>query len=436
MRYYLNRMKFSKAWIVSVDMGYGHQRTAYPLRHLAFNGKIITANNYDSMPKGDKKIWEKLYNFYNFISNFHEVPLVGKGVFKIFDAFQKIPPFYPRRGHFKSNLALKNSYALFRRGWGRDLIEKLKKENPSLPIITTFFTPAFMAEFFKYPGDIFCIVSDTDAARAWAPLNPSSSRIKYLAPTSRVAERLELYGIRKENIILTGYPLPMENIGENFETVKKDLRERILNLDPAGKYKQRYSSLIREHLGDLVEKSNHPLTILFAIGGAGAQKRLASLILKGLRKSIEAGRIKIFLGAGIREEVNGFFLKSISNLKLNKFLGSNLEIIFTKDLFDFFRQFNEALRKTDILWTKPSELSFYTALGLPIIIAPPIGSQEDFNKEWLTQLGSGLSQKNPAFADQWLFDLLKEGWFAEAAMDGFVEAEKSAVNNITKIISK
>lgn len=96
-------------------------------------------------------------------------------------------------------------------------------------MVATFFTPAFMAEFFEYPGDIFCIVTDTDAARIWAPLEPSRSRIKYLAPTARVAERLELYGVKKENIILTGFPLPMEN-GENHETIKEDLRTRILNL--------------------------------------------------------------------------------------------------------------------------------------------------------------------------------------------------------------
>ena len=428
--------QYSKAWVVSVDMGYGHQRTAYPLRHLAFQGKIITANNYDGMPKGDKKIWESLYNFYNFISNFHEVPLIGKWVFKIFDAFQKIAPFYPKLDHSKSNLAVKNSYALFRKGWGRDLIGKLKRENPNLPIITTFFTPAFMAEFFEYPGDIFCIVTDTDAARAWAPLNPSKSRIKYLAPTNRVAVRLEQYGLRKENIILTGYPLPMENIGENFGTIKEDLRERILNLDPVGNYRKRYGQLVKGRLGDLAEKPSRPLTILFAVGGAGAQKSLAVSVLKGLRKSIEGNRIKVFLAAGIREEVNEFLLEGVRNLNFSKFLDASLEILFAKDLFDFFKQFNLALRKTDILWTKPSELSFYSALGLPIVIAPPIGSQENFNKEWLIQLGAGLFQKNPAYAEEWLFDLLKEGWFAEAAMDGFIEVEKSGVNNIAKIILK
>lgn len=418
-----------------MDMGYGHQRTAYSLRHFAFKDRVIAINNYAGMPRQDKKIWDGLRNFYNFISNLHEIPVIGKPAFKIFDAFQKIAPFYPQRTHPKSNLTLKNMYSLFKRGWGRDLIEKLKNENPDLPFVATFFTPAFMAEFFEYPGDIFCVVTDTDAARVWAPLEPSLSRIKYFASTHQAAARLVLYGVRKENVIISGYPLPSENIGPNYEIVKEDLRLRMLNLDSSGKYRQRYGMLVKEKLGDLPEKSSRPLTVLFAIGGAGAQKGLALKVVKGFRKSIKAGRVKIILAAGIREEVKTFLLRSIANLNLNKFLGGNLEIIFAEDLFDFFRQFNEALRKTDILWTKPSELSFFAALGLPIIIAPTIGSQEDFNKEWLIELGVGIPQKNPAAAEEWLFDLLERGWFAEAAMDGFLEAEKSGTDNIARAIS-
>jgi len=33
-------------WLISVNMGYGHQRTAYPLKDLAFEEKIINANDY------------------------------------------------------------------------------------------------------------------------------------------------------------------------------------------------------------------------------------------------------------------------------------------------------------------------------------------------------------------------------------------------------
>lgn len=38
-----NKKKISKAWVVTVDMGYGHQRAAYPLKKFAYGG-IINAN--------------------------------------------------------------------------------------------------------------------------------------------------------------------------------------------------------------------------------------------------------------------------------------------------------------------------------------------------------------------------------------------------------
>ena len=93
------------------------------------------------------------------------------------------------------------------------------------------------------------------------------------------------------------------------------------------------------------------------------------------------------------------------------------------------------MRKTDILWTKPSELSFYAGLGIPIIVAPTIGSQEDFNKRWLLHVGAGISQEDPNYSVEWIYDLLNAGDFAEAAMQGFVEIEKKGVFNIKKIIS-
>ena len=111
-----------------------------------------------------------------------------------------------------------------------------------------------------------------------------------------------------------------------------------------------------------------------------------------------------------------------------------IEIIFGDNIEDYFRKFNLALRKTDILWTKPSELSFFAALGLPIIIAPPVGSQEEFNRRWLQKSGFGIQQENPNYINEWLFDWLDKGYLAEAAMQGFVEGESLGTINIEKII--
>jgi hypothetical protein len=134
---------------------------------------------------------------------------------------------------------------------------------------------------------------------------------------------------------------------------------------------------------------------------------------------------------GVRRELEKYFVDNIKHLKLDGWV----HLLSAYTIEEYFTVFNEALRETDILWTKPSELSFYAGLGIPIIIAPTIGSQEDFNKRWLLHTGAGLSQENPNYADQWFYDLLNGGDFAEAAMQGFMEIEKMGTYNIEKIIA-
>lgn len=422
-----------KIWLISVNMGYGHQRTAFPLRDFAFGGIPIQANDYQEIPKKDRKIWETSRRGYELISGIKRIPYVGDLTFFIFDQFQKILNFYPRRNLSKPNFQLRQTYSFIKKGWGEHLIRKLEKK--PLPLVSTFFVPVFMAEHFNYPGEIFCIVCDADISRSWAPFFPEKSRIKYLVPTARTMERLKLYGVRPENIFLTGYPLPLENIGsEKAEVLKYDLENRILNLDIKKRYMQFYEPLIRKHLGYLPKKSDHLLTLMFAVGGAGAQKEIGINIVKSLKDEIKKKKIKIILVAGIRKKVNEYFERGLRSLRLGSC--KNIEIIFDEKIEDYFRLFNQALRKTDILWTKPSELSFYSALGLPIIIAPSVGSQEEFNKRWLLKSGFGLLQENPKYVRQWLFDWLKNGYLAEAALQGFIEGEKSGVLNIKKVIEK
>lgn len=420
-----------KAWLVAVNMGYGHQRTAYPLKDLAFSGKVIQANDYEGISQKDRKVWETSRIVYEFASTFKRVPVIGGTVFSILDFFQKIFSFYPKRDLSKPSTQLKQVYSFIKMGWGKDLIEKLKK-NP-LPLVSTFSVPAFMAEYFNYPGEIYCVVCDADISRSWAPLEPSKSRIKYFASTQRSLERLKLYGVKPENILLTGYPLPKELIGsESAEILKENFRYRLLNLDPKKRYLEKYGTLVREKLGVLPEKPNHPLTIMFSVGGAGAQKEIGAKIVKKLANKIKNNEVKIILSVGIKGKIRDFFEKNLKRLVLD----GGVEIIFEKDINDYFRVFNEKLKKTDILWTKPSELSFYSALGLPIIIAPPVGSQEDFNKRWLEKSGFGISQGDPDYVEEWLFDWLEEGFFAEAAFEGFIEAAGLGIYNIEKIVLK
>jgi hypothetical protein len=419
-----NKKTKKEAWVVAVDMGYGHQRSAYPLRHLAPQGKVINANSYEGIPRKDRKIWETSKRFYDFISTFRRVPVIGKLAFAIFDKSQRILSFYPSRDLSKPTFQLKQNYNFIKKGWGKDLIDKLK-EKP-LPLITTFFTPAFMAEFYDYPEEIYCVIPDADISRSWAALNPKKSKIKYFVPNSRTSERLQLYGVNPDNIFLTGFPLPKENIGgEDTAVLKSDLRQRLANLDSQKKYRQTYGAMVERELGEL-PSSSRPLTIMFAVGGAGAQKELGVKIVKNLAGKLKSGEVKIILVAGIRKKVKDYFLENLAEAE-------KVEIIFAEDINSYFSKFNEALRKTDILWTKPSELSFYSALGLPILVAPPIGSQERFNQRWLLKSGFGLAQGKPDHTEEWLFDWLDKGYFAESAMEAYMEGRQLGTFIIEKL---
>lgn len=432
----MHKKNGQKAYVVAVDMGYGHQRAAQPLHIMADKGKIINANSYPGIPDSDKKFWEQSRESYEWLSKFKKTPLIGERIWAFFDNFQKIPSFYPKRDLSNPNMQLKWFLHFIKKGWGKHLIAKL--EEKPLPLITTFFVTAFMAEYFNYSEEIYCLATDTDISRSWASIAPAQSRINYFAPNYRVAERLKLYGVRPSKIFLTGFPLPNENLGgPDLQILKEDLGHRLFNLDPKRKYLTHYGDTVCKHLGRACfpTKRHHPLTITFAVGGAGAQRETGVEICNSLKKRIKHRQVRIVLVAGIRNEVYSYFKDQIRQLGLANHLGKDIVIIHASNKEQYFEKFNRALRTTDILWTKPSELSFYTALGIPIIMTPPIGSQEEFNRKWLTTIASGTDQEDVRYTNQWLFDWLDSGWFAEAAMEGFLEAPKYGTYNIQKVIS-
>ena len=83
-----------KAYIVTVDMGYGHQRAAYPLKDIATlppgmkkhdESNIICANTYPGIPHSDKIRWEGGRNLYETVSRMKKLPIIGKPVFGLMD---------------------------------------------------------------------------------------------------------------------------------------------------------------------------------------------------------------------------------------------------------------------------------------------------------------------------------------------------------------
>lgn len=424
-----------KAWVVTVDMGYGHERPAFAMRDIAY-GDPVVANNYPGIPKEDRKMWESSRTLYEFISRFKKVPLLGPAAFGIMDRIQRIKPFYPRRDLSDTTLQVRGMYRLIRKGLGKDLVRRLSARK--MPLISTFFLTAFAAEEHDYPEDIYLVTTDADVSRAWVAEDPKKSRIRYFASNGRVVERLRLYGVPAENIFLTGFPMSKALIGGvDSKSIRKDLGERVCHLDPNGIFYGKYHETLKRELGvsNCRLKPTHPLTVTFAVGGAGAQKALGVTIAKSLREKIRRKEILLNLVAGTRKEVAKYFKDGLKDIGLEKDIGSGVRIVYQPARKDYFHKFDLLLRHTDILWTKPSELSFYAGIGLPIIMAPTVGSQEDFNRLWLQTLGAGIDQFDPEYTNEWLFDWVRSGGLARMAWNGFIEAPTHGTYRIEKIIT-
>ena len=420
-----------------MDMGYGHLRAASALLPFAFKKRIMNADSYPSIPALDKLLWKEIRALYEIISRFKKIPVIGDLVFTLFiDQFQEIKEFYPRtQGIEPPTLQLRQIYRLLQeRNWGKHLISVLNK-NP-MPLVTTFSVIAFMAEHWGYKGPILLVETDSDVARSWAPLRPAKSSIVYCAPTDRVVERLKSYGVPPSKIFLTGFPLPERLLGKGLLQTKQNLSSRLSRLDPERAYLSKYADVVKRYLGAVppLLKKPAPCRLTFTVGGAGADKEIGVEILEGIGPLLERKEFELTLVAGTRKEVAEYWERNVEEQGLTRFLGKSVRVIHAMTKEKAFEQFEEVLEKTDILWTKPSELSFYAALGIPIIMAPPIGSQEVQNRKWLLYVGAGLEQLSPKICYQWLGDFLRKGIFAEAAMQGFVEIEKEGTKNIGAMI--
>ncbi|MCR4312023.1 MAG: hypothetical protein NUV56_01935 [Candidatus Uhrbacteria bacterium] len=433
------RQSKALAYVIAVDMGYGHERAAFALRHLGPKKTYIVANNYEGIPDKEKRLWTTGRGLYEAVSRFKRVPIFGSLAFKVMDELQEIPPFYPRRDLSRPSLQVRQTYALVRnQHLCEHLIQTLAKK--PLPLVCTFFTPAFAAEELGYPGDIYLVICDADVARAWVPIAPKKSRIKYFAPTGRVAERLRLYGVRPENIFLTGFPMPVDNIGGlDAELVEADIHRRMCKLDPEGVFAARAQKLLAAKFGKTFcnfdsSQYRKPPSITFAVGGAGAQREMIGLALRSLAQHIRKGSLVVNLVAGTHKDAAEYFEREI---RLNGLVGmrnKGVSILFEKTRLDYFTSFAKLMRETDILWTKPSELSFTTGLGIPIIMAPTVGSQEDFNRKWLIQTGGGIDALEPQYMDEWLFDWIKSGALARMAWNGYTNAPTHGAYRIEGIL--
>lgn len=431
-----------KAWVVTVLMGLGHLRAAHPLRDLTHEGIVIYGSRR-STPDPEYGIWRRLRRVYYASSKAGAIPVIGQALVALLLAVQRIRPYYPRTDQSRPTFVVRFLKRLVRkRGLCSSLRDKLSAA--PYPVIHTFYATAIAMDELE-PGSggprqaQYLLICDADFNRVWVPEDPKASRIRYLAPCTQVRRRLLAYGVPDEAILMTGFPLPKENIGSEtgLEVLKSDLFERLLRLDPTGKF---FSYHERSVLGWLgrgsvpAEREGH-FTVMFAIGGAGAQTEMVGKILASLGDRIRKDEVRLILSCGIQKKVFECVHGYVGRTGLRGELDRGLKIVHDPDVTAYLERFNAHLRRTDVLWTKPSELAFYCGLGLPILMADPIGAHEELNKRWLREIHAGVSPAGPPEAcGEWLFDLRDNGRLAEAAWDGFLKARKLGAYKIERLI--
>src|SRR5262245_17119688 len=129
-----------RAWVVSAEMGYGHERAAHALAHLA--EEVLVAGGPAVTDADEARFWQRLRWSYEVLSRTRTLPLLGLAVFGALDALLRIPPFYPLRDLSHPSI---NNYIvdhLIHEGLGRTLLERLRKL--PLPMISTFYAPALV----------------------------------------------------------------------------------------------------------------------------------------------------------------------------------------------------------------------------------------------------------------------------------------------------
>lgn len=414
-------------------MGYGHLRAAHALAE-ALETTVLHADAPPLADLEEQRLWSAARRLYETTSRASQLPLVGPAVRRLLDAATRIPHLHPRRDLSPPDRPTRLLGRLIDRGLGAGLVGELAGGERSL--VTTYFATALAADELLPPDDrtpIFCVATDTDLARAWVGRRPAQSRIRYLLPSRRARRRLRAYGVPAENLHFTGYPLPGELLGgPHLDTLRRNLGSRLVRLDPRQRFREDLGREIEELFGPLPADAGERPTIAFVVGGAGAQAETGRLLLRSLAGSIGDGRLRLALVAGVRREVAESFERWIEESGLADHRGAGIEVLVADDHDDYFRRFNRLLAVTDVLWTKPSELTFFGALGLPLVFTPPVGVQERYNRRWAFEHGAGIGQREPRFAGEWLGEWLVDGTLAAAAWNGFLRLPKLGLERIVE----
>lgn len=432
------RTKASRqGYVATVLMGLGHIRAAWPLRDVAKDGLILYSAKECCSPK-EFKVWDGMLRLYYFLSKAEKIPLIGRLIYALLEKAEEIPPRYPKVLRPRPTPQVRYLHSLIRKGLVQALAEKVQAD--PRPIVSAYFALSIGLDHhlpdFK---ENYLLCTDTDLNRVWAPLDPAKTNIIFLAPCQTAADRLVSYGVPPSRIITTGFPLPKENIGseKDAEVLKHDLWERLLRLDPRNVLIGGHKDLVETVLGRraLPKRRDDAYTVMFAIGGAGAQFEIAEEALHSLKGRIREGKVRFVLSGGTKPRIGERFRKVVRKAGLEDLWDRGVGLVCDADHRSYLDQFNRTIRTVDVLWTKPSELVFYAGLALPILCAPPIGPQEVWNRDWVVNMNAGMPMPAEArYCHEWLEDMRQDGRLAWAAFNGFLRAPRNGTFNIERIL--
>jgi len=418
--------------VVAVEMGYGHLRAATTLAEQ-LGSEVLHVDRPPIVAAEEERLWRRVRRAYEVVSRLSQFPVVGAPLRFALDWVTNIPRLHPYRDLSAPTSGVLTLERLVRRNLGQGLVRYLRETGAAL--LTTFYSPAIVADRAGLDR-IYCVVTDTDLNRVWAPVRPRETRIHYLVPTRRAARRLLAYGVPAERITFTGFPLPDALVGgPSLAALKRNLAARIVRLDPSAEFRRSMPEELAHFLGSLPrEEEGKPAQLTFAVGGAGAQAGRVGSFLPGFRRAIESGFVRIALVAGIRPEVEARFREAIHAARMEPLLGNGIDILYSPTFSEYYARFNALLGRTDVLWTKPSELVFYAALGLPLILATPVGVHERYNRRWVRENGAGLKEREVRFAAEWFTDWLADGVLAAAAWVGYMQLPKFGLYRILEAV--
>jgi len=390
-------------------MGYGHLRPAYALaERLGVPVREVDRTPFASPT--DRLIWRLSRRLYETISRRSQGGVARRVAGPILEAITCLPTLDQAPSPVPADADARWLHRLMRLGFGRQLVRSLRASRGTL--VTTFYAPAIMADAHGI-RPVISVVTDSEVSRIWVPVQPERYSIQYCVPHRRTARRLAAYGVPGTSIHLTGFPLPPTLTGDRAGTDAQ----------------RRFARLERWAAGD------GPLHLCLAIGGAGAQADLALNLVRALAHEIRRGDLRVTLVTGTNTSLSVRFRRRLEHLGVgNDGPDSRVSVLSAERHTDYLERFNEELPTTDLLWTKPSELSFFAALGLPMLLAPAVGEHERANATILFEAGAAFPVPAATELPHWLAARRRDGALERAARAGFASLPRDATDRVAAVV--